>query len=506
MPERPTRAPRTAAILAGVAVAAALATAAIAALLVNIQERKAEARDPYLKLVRVGDDTTDPTAWGVNWPRQYDSYRRTVDTTYTRYGGSDGTPARSRLEADPWLVRMFAGYAFALDFRERRGHAYMLDDQRQTRRITERPQPGACLHCHASVIPTYRRLGDGDVRAGFEALSRMSYGDAYAEVVETGSLNPVPEGDTQGFAHEPGAHPVSCVDCHDPQTMAVRVSRPGFLAGIAALAAGDAPVPHLASIERWRRGGRDAPYDANADASRQEMRSFVCGQCHVEYYCGPKTTLFYPWSQGLRVEQIEAVYEETRFPDGEPFYDWQHGETGARVFKAQHPEFETWSQGVHARAGVACADCHMPYVREGALKVSDHWVRSPLLNVARACQPCHPVAEAELQARVAAIQDRTHALMDRSAAALVDMLDAIAAAKAAGAGDAALAPALALQRKAQWRLDFVNAENSMGFHADQESARILGEAIDYARQAVSANQTRAAIPPASNAEKQNAER
>jgi nitrite reductase (cytochrome c-552) len=63
------------------------------------------------------------------------------------------------------------------------------------------------------------------------------------------------------------------------------------------------------------------------------------------------------------------------------------------------------------------------------------------------------------------------------------MLDAIAAAKRAGSSGERLAEALALQRKAQWRLDFVNAENSMGFHADQETARVLAEAIDYARQA-----------------------
>jgi nitrite reductase (cytochrome c-552) len=469
---------RNAALLA-VAVLAAIAAAAIAALLLNVQQRKAEARDPYLRLVRVGEDTTDPAPWGANWPRQYDTYRRTVDATHTRYGGSDGAPARSRLEKDPWLVRLFAGYAFAIDFRERRGHAYMLEDQERTRRVTERPQTGACLHCHASVIPTYRRLGGGDVTAGFAALGKLAYADAHAEVVATGSANPVPGGGAQELAHFAGAHPVSCVDCHDPQTLALRATRPGFLAGIAALAAGDAAVPHLPSIARWRAGDRAAPYDPNRDASRQELRSFVCGQCHVEYYCGPKTTLFFPWARGLRADDIEALYDATLL-DGQRFSDWTHAETGAPVLKAQHPEFELWSQGVHARAGVACADCHMPYVREGAMKVSDHWVRSPLLQVARACQPCHPVAESELAARVAVIQDRTHALMQRAAAAMVEMLDAIAAARATGLD---VAPALELQRKAQWRLDFVNAENSMGFHADQESARLLAEAIDYARRA-----------------------
>jgi nitrite reductase (cytochrome c-552) len=265
--------------------------------------------------------------------------------------------------------------------------------------------------------------------------------------------------------------------------MELRVTRPGFLRGIQALAAGTEPVPHLPSVERWRAGKREQPYDPNVDASRQEMRAFVCGQCHVEYYCGPKATLFFPWQNGLKVEQIEKTYDDYRFEDGHRFFDWKHAETGGEVLKAQHPEFELWSQGIHARSGVTCSDCHMPYRREGAVKVSDHWVRSPLLNIPRACQPCHPYGEEEIAARVDAIQTRTHALLERAGHAMTDMLDAIAAAKKAGASDAALQPALELQRKAQWRLDFVAAENSMGFHAPAETARILAESIDYSRQA-----------------------
>ena len=163
------------------------------------------------------------------------------------------------------------------------------------------------------------------------------------------------------------------------------------------------------------------------------MRTFACAQCHVEYYCGPKETLFFPWAKGLKVEQIEAVYAEHKFPDGTPFFDYKHGETGAPVLKAQHPEFELYSQGVHARSGVSCADCHMPYQREGAMKVSTHWVSSPLLNINNACQTCHNIPEAELLEKVHTIQDRTAALIERAAAAVVDMLDAIRDAQSAGA-------------------------------------------------------------------------
>jgi nitrite reductase (cytochrome c-552) len=464
-----------------VAAAAAGVAFGVAALLTNIFERKQEAKNPYLRLVEVTEETTDPTPWGMNWPRQLDGYRRTAEISRTRFGGSEALP-EEKIKRDPWLKRLFAGYAFAIDYRDRRGHAYMLSDQEQTKRVTTKPQPGNCLHCHTSVIPTSRRLGGGDVFKGFALLGQMPYADAHAEVVKTGSSNPVAGGTELRFVHVEGAHPVGCVDCHDPKLMQLRVTRPGFIIGIRALAESNEPTPHIPSIERWRQSDRRGPYDPNADATRQEMRSFVCGQCHVEYYCGPKTTLFFPWREGLKVEQIERTYDAYRFPDGHRFYDWQHAETGAEVLKAQHPEFELWSQGIHARSGVACADCHMPYERQGAMKVSDHWVRSPLLNVSRACQVCHPYAEAEIQARVAAIQDRTHALLERAAAAAMDMLDAIGAAKGAGAAPADLGPALELQRKAQWRLDFVAAENSMGFHAPAEAARILAESIDFARQ------------------------
>jgi nitrite reductase (cytochrome c-552) len=257
----------------------------------------------------------------------------------------------------------------------------MLEDQEQTKRQTK-PQSGSCIHCHASVMPLYRELGDGDAMAGFEKTHAMTYQE------------------TNEMLHELGhGHPVSCVDCHDPATMRIRVTRPGFLQGIAALAEGDGAAPHLPSVERWREGPRDGPYDPNREASRTEMRSFVCGQCHVEYYCSDKLKLTFPWGEGLTVDAAERFWNATTFPDGGRFYDFKHAETGAPLLKAQHPEFELWSQGIHARSGVACADCHMPYMRDGATKISDHWVRSPLLNVNRACQTCHHFPEEEMLAR-----------------------------------------------------------------------------------------------------------
>jgi len=444
----------------------ATAAAGLTALLTNIFERKAEQRTPYVRLVEVGEDDTDPAKWGKNWPAQFDSYQRTALSTKTRFGGHQGSESlpEEKIARDPWLKRMFAGYAFSIDYRDRRGHAFMLFDQEHTERLTK-PQSGSCLHCHASIMPLYRELGAGDAMKGFAETFKLSYQEVDQRLHESGH-----------------AHPVSCVDCHDPTSMALRVTRPGFILGIRALAESDAPVPALPSIRQWREGARSEAYDANRDATRNEMRSFVCGQCHVEYYCSSKMPLTFPWGKGLAADNIEAFWDEKRFPNGEAFVDYTHAETGAPVLKAQHPEFELWNQGIHARSGVSCADCHMPYMREGASKVSDHWVRSPLLNVNRACQTCHRASEEEMKSRVDVIQQRNYELLQRGGAAIVDLIDALVAAKANGTPADVLDKARKLQRKAQWRLDFIAAENSMGFHAPQEAAKVLGEAVDYARQ------------------------
>jgi nitrite reductase (cytochrome c-552) len=451
-------------------VLAAVGTAAAMYLWQNINDRREEAKQHVFEIVKIDEDVIDPAEWGKNYPRQYDSYKRTVDIERTRYGGSEGF---QKLDADPEWRTFFAGYAFSIDYREERGHAYMLTDQEDTERVKQVQQYGACLHCHAAMMPAYRFEGkkagipDSDAEAqiqkGFELVCAMPYEEAHDLKNDQGE--------------KLIKHPVTCSDCHMPQSMELRVTRPGFVNGIRAFAESDNPAPHLPSIERWRKGDRKQPYRPNVDATRQEMRSLVCGQCHVEYYFkGKEKVVTYPWAKGLKVEQIEEYYSEPEFTD------WKHKVTGANMLKAQHPEFETWSQGIHARSGVACADCHMPYKREGAVKISDHHVRSPLLNIARACETCHRYPETEILARAEAIQDRTRSLLKRAEEANLAMIQEIEKAQTEGVADEGLKVAREFHRQAQWRLDFVAAENSMGFHAPQETARVLGEAIDLARQ------------------------
>jgi nitrite reductase (cytochrome c-552) len=398
--------------------------AGLAALLLNIPERRIEATEFPMRIVDIAEDELDPAVWGQNFPRQYSSFMRTQDDTIvTPYGGS---VPYSKLERNPRLVRLWAGYAFAKDHNEERGHYYAQIDQANSERVQVVAQPGACINCHAAEAPQLI------AEMGWEEFNRTPY----LELQDQLHLG------------------TSCADCHTPNTMELRITRPALLNAL-------------------QQQGIDI-----TQATRQEMRSYVCAQCHVEYYfLGENRTLTYPWSQGLTVEDVEAHY------DSYGFADWRHAETNAPMIKIQHPEYELWSTGLHARAGVSCADCHMPYVRDGAVKVSDHWIRSPLANLSNACQTCHRIGEEELRDRVLTIQTRTANLLHTTEEAIIDAIDAIVAATAAGATEEQLEEPRYLQRRASLRWDFVHSENSTGFHSPQESARILADAIDMARRA-----------------------
>jgi nitrite reductase (cytochrome c-552) len=402
----------------------AILTVGVAALLVNITERQNEGRQYPLMLVEIGENEVDPAVWGQNFPAHYDRFMMTqTDYGSTPYGGSVNY---SKLERYPAMIRLWAGYAFSVEHNEERGHYYAQIDQENTQRVQVVSQPGACINCHAAEAPLLIE------EMGWENFNHTPYNDL-VDQIHTGS---------------------SCSDCHDPQTMQLRITRPGF-------------------INAMEARGIDL-----SQATRQEMRTYVCAQCHVEYYfAGENKVLTFPWTEGLTIDNIESYYVETGFTD------WTHGETGGRMIKIQHPEFELWSTGLHARSGVACADCHMPYIREGSVKISDHWLRSPLVNLNGACQTCHNISEEDLRARVETIQNTTASLLRTTEEALLEAIDAIVAAREAGATEEDLATAYELHRSSQMRWDFISSENSTGFHSPQESARVLADAIDLAHRA-----------------------
>jgi nitrite reductase (cytochrome c-552) len=402
-------------------VAAAAATFVLGILAASILQRREEARQE-LPLRPIGQWETESSKWGENYPREYETYKHMVDsTTRTKYGGAS---QRDYLEATPANVILFAGYSVAKEYRQARGHVHAVEDVTATKRVNEKT-PATCWTCKSPDVP---RLMNTMGPAKFYAAR---FDDLKTEIT----------------------HPIGCLDCHEPNTMKLRITRPALR-------------------EAFQRQGKDIDR-----ASHQEMRTLVCAQCHVEYYFkGKGNYLTFPWDKGTTPEQMEQYFDEANSAD------WTHAISKAKMVKIRHPDYEVYRTGVHAYRDIACADCHMPYRAEGGVKFTDHHLQSPLLNIANSCAVCHRWSEAEIRDRVEGIQDKVHQTRARAETMLAQAHFDIAAAREAGARDEELAGVRKLVRHAQLRWDYVAANNGMGFHSPEECVRILAAAIDLAGQ------------------------
>ncbi|QQM67578.1 ammonia-forming cytochrome c nitrite reductase subunit c552 [Actinomyces weissii] len=428
----------------------AVAAATLTWLLTTIFQHKVEAKAPFTQVVELSDRSYDPAEWGKNFPKHYEAFKRTAEDTdgdFVKVSPTAEDPREyhtlSRIDMEPRAQKMWRGYAFAVDYTEPRGHEWAFEDQKHTKRTKEPfKQPGTCLNCHASMPEVYDKLGNGDRQAGFEAMNRLSYQEAATHA--TGSI--------------------ACIDCHDPKTMELTITRPAFKEGIK-------KVKALEGI---------SDYDVNRDATNQEMRTYVCAQCHVEYYFTKDgNTLTFPWKYGLTANDAMRHYDEIGW------VDFRHKESGADLLKAQHPDFETYAQGIHAANGVTCADCHMPYQRDGAAKVSNHQIMSPMVSDASinaSCMTCHHSTADEMRTRVSSIQTGWQNSLNVSFTALEALIDETTTASQDGsANEDQLRSARDYQRKAQFVIDYSFSENGRGFHAPAYSISLLNQATDWAR-------------------------
>jgi nitrite reductase (cytochrome c-552) len=390
----------------------------------SIIERRTEAVVAGVPVQPLPEFEPRNAVWGQQFRRQFQSYLLTLDTTFaSRYGGSRH---RDMLAQHPEMVVLWAGYAFARDYDQIRGHYYAVKDVHLSLR-TNVDQPGTCWTCKSTDVP---RLMNQHGTAGFYAQSWRDLGD---EVV----------------------NPIGCQDCHDPTTMQLRLTRPAL-------------------VEALERMGREI--DA---IGHQEMRSLVCAQCHVEYYFRPPDNyLVFPWDEnGLDTEAQEA------FLDRVGHTDWVHTISRAPMIKVQHPDYELYQSSVHAFRGVACADCHMPFRREGGVKFTSHHIQSPLNSVATSCLICHGGTEEEMVQRVNDNQDKVFELRRAAERQLAMLHIEAGAAWDAGAAEAEMAPILELIRSAQWRWDWIAASHGAGAHSPTESARLLAVSAQMAGEA-----------------------
>ncbi len=413
-------------ILAGIVVVLA---AILTGTLIFMQNQPVQQR-AVQPLVEIKAMEPDSSQWGLNFPNEYSSFLKTKDNNAdTTYGGSS---KYSQLERDPRQVILFAGMPFSKEYNDDRGHEWALVDVNETDRLNlnkddKKRTPGTCYSCKSSNNPGLW------AEMGMEDYDKAFFGDMTPKITES----------------------IGCSNCHEAGTMRLIVTNPALK-------------------EALERQGKDW-----TTFTRQEMRTVVCANCHVEYYFkGDGKYLTFPWDNGTKAEEMWEYYS------GNGFKDWEYPDAKTPMLKAQHPEFEMFTaDSTHYKAGVSCADCHMPYIREGAAKYSMHDIHSPLMNPELACGQCHTDTEYVVR-RVNLIQDQVYNTKIATEDAIVDAINAIKAAAANPASDAALLDeARQLHRQAQFYWDYVSAENSMGFHNPEYVLKLLAQSTDLARQA-----------------------
>jgi nitrite reductase (cytochrome c-552) len=418
----------------------------VIAAIVGCKPQKTEMVRP----VKIADNTYEPADWGKAYPANYELWKKTEEPTpagkskYKRGFDADRI-TYDKLSEFPYLALLFNGWGFGIEYNEPRGHAHMVSDQLEVDAARVKAG-GVCLTCKTPYAPKLEK-----------EMGKDYYGKPYQDV----------------HAMIPEQHRklgVACIDCHDNKDMSLRISREFTL------------------VKALKDMGVDPQ-----KLSRQEMRSMVCAQCHVTYSI-PKdqdmhsTGVFFPW-QGSTMGNISAENIIKKIRSDPSYGEWKQTVTGFKLAFIRHPEYELFSNNsVHWKAGAACADCHMPYTKVGSAKVSDHRIMSPLKNDMKACMQCHTESTDWLKGQVFAIQDRTTSLMVRAGYATATVAKLFEKANAAQESGKKIDKALYDKAKnfyeeAFYRVVYIGAENSVGFHNPTEAQRNLGDAVAFAGKA-----------------------
>lgn len=396
------------------------------------------------------DAAFDPALWGTLYPIHYRQWKLTSEpppaglSKYKR-GYDVGEERRDKLDEYPFLALLYNGWGFGEEYNEPRGHYYMVQDQLEVA-PGRLKAGGACLTCKTPYAPALHKEMGG-----------AYFSTPYKEV-----LARLPK-DKQALG-------VACIDCHDYRGMALRPARE-FTLGKA-----------LKEI------GVDLAASAVGD-----RRTLVCAQCHVTYMI-PKdremksTDVIFPWvgSKAGNIT-IENIIRQIKSSPANP--EWTQSVTGFKLGFIRHPEYEFYSKGSpHWSAGVSCADCHMPIMTASGQKVTDHRIMSPLKGDMSTCAGCHSETPEQLRAKVIRIQDTfmvDYLKTGYATAAVAKLFEMANRSKAAGKNIDMDAYAIAREQYEQafYRVVFVGAENSTGFHNPAEAMRIIDDAARHAAKA-----------------------
>lgn len=378
----------------------------------------------------IEEDVSQSADLSLRYSDEYKTWKNTTDTSF--HSLFNGNQSVDVLESYPRMVILWAGYAFSKSYATPRGHMYSIRDLRESLRTgapvrpDDGPQRSACWACKSPDVPRLTEM------MGEDAFYRNSWAALGSEIV----------------------NPIGCADCHNPENMSLRISRSFFSEGYNLL-------------------GKDVK-----NASEQEMHSLVCAQCHAEYYFkGEQKEVALPWDRGLKMEEIEAYYDQSDFSD------FTHKLSRTPLLKAQHPDFELAQMGIHAQRGISCVECHMPYVGEKERRFNNHHIQSPLAMIDRTCQVCHRETKETLLNNVYERQEKVMEVRNHLENELTKAHIEAKFAWERGASAGQMEATLLLIRQSQWRWDFAVASHGASFHAPLEVMRILSDGLYKAQQA-----------------------
>ena len=397
--------------------------------------------------VKIADGDVDPANWGKAYPNEYELWKKTEEPTepgkskYKRGFNADRI-VYDKLSEYPFMALLFNGWGFGIEYNEPKGHAYMVIDQLDIDAGRVKAG-GVCLTCKTPYAPKFEK------EMGINYY-KMPFKEVHAKIpVQFQRLG------------------VACIDCHNNKDMTLTISR-GFTLAAALKSMGTDPDK----------------------LSHQEMRSVVCAQCHVTYNIIKDADmksigLYFPW-QGSMMGSISIENIIKKLRSDTSVLEWKQNVTGFKMPFIRHPEYELFTfNSIHWKAGAACADCHMPYTKVGAFKVSNHRVTSPLKTDLKACVQCHSESPEWLRSQVESIQDRTVSMLIRSGYATATVAKLFEKAHSAQAAGKSIDKALYDRAKDYYmeaflRVNFRGAENSVGFHNPAEALRVLGDVVAFA--------------------------
>jgi nitrite reductase (cytochrome c-552) len=410
------------------------------------QAHRPVATEPTMATDAAGVWTAE--AWKDIYPHEYET------SLLNKMNDTDGNSEDPLFEARGDMIKMYpmlpviwAGTGFNKFYNEPNGHNYSLDDIRVSGRVWDAEKGvfketafANCLTCKS---------------ADFTALYQVQ-GDAIFS-------QPIAEVDAKL------TEPISCYNCHENKL------------------ATDATEKSLTVTQAFF-------VDAlGSDASKVDVGSQTCGQCHNEYYFAPANKAVTNPYTGLAAMTPEAMYEQYKSigADGTAFVDYTNPNTGTKQLKAQHPEFEFVFGGAGssmAQRGYGCVDCHMEgqQLADDGTQYTSHLLISPLENEEFLATTCNMGAgcHTDLKSQVATWQKTSEDTVMAVGTKLEDLNIRLAAAVAESTmSEESLDEIRELNREAQWYWDFVMVENSEGAHNPRLSEETLARsetAVDKA--------------------------